>query len=102
MKVDLPTPGDPEMPIRTAAPVRGRSLPISARARVGGWGGVDWRSVSARAGARRSPAITESASRPASLDSLFGVAAGDLRIEELLCDFVSRDAEVIRYVGHQF
>src|SRR5262249_20783463 len=55
MKVDLPAPGGPEMPMRTAQPVCGSSASTSRSASARWSGRVDSTRVTARASARRSP-----------------------------------------------
>ena len=55
MKVDLPAPGGPEMPMRTAPPVCGSSASTSRSASSRWSDRVDSTSVTARASARRSP-----------------------------------------------
>ena len=60
MKVDLPTPGTPEMPIRKARPAEGSSALSSASARWRWSGRVDSSRVMALATARRSPRRTPS------------------------------------------
>ena len=60
MKVDLPTPGTPEMPTRTAPP--GSSRPSSSRAATRWSARVDSTSVIARETAARRPSRTPSAS----------------------------------------
>ena len=56
MKVDLPTPGAPEMPMRMAPPACGARRSSSAPAAAASSARVDSTSVMARASARRSPA----------------------------------------------
>ena len=67
MKVDLPTPGGPEMPMRMAPPVCGSSRRSAPRPPPGGRRRVDSTSVIARASARRSPRGTAAASLAAGL-----------------------------------
>ena len=58
MKVDLPAPGAPVMPTRTAPPRAGSSSSSSASASARWSARVDSTSVIARASARRSPSTT--------------------------------------------
>ena len=55
IKVDLPAPGGPEMPMRTALPVSGSSASISLSASSRWSGRTNSTRVMARASARRSP-----------------------------------------------
>ncbi|PWC75614.1 hypothetical protein TSH64_12310 [Azospirillum sp. TSH64] len=78
MKVDLPTPGTPEMPSRTELPVWGSSASSSASA-VARWSArVDSISVIARASARRSPERTASARRAAACRAVSVMAAASV------------------------
>ena len=61
MNVDLPTPGEPLMPMRTAPPVSGSSSSSTASASARWSGRVDSARVMARASALRSPARIPSA-----------------------------------------
>ena len=62
MKVDLPAPGGPLMPKRTAPPLSGSRRASRAARRSWSWARADSTSVIARASARRSPATTSRAS----------------------------------------
>src|SRR5262245_6063334 len=64
MNVDLPDPGVPLTPTRTALPVAGSTSSRSAAASARRSGSVDSISVIERASARRSPARSRSASSP--------------------------------------
>ena len=66
MNVDLPTPGVPDMPMRSASPVSAQTASSSAAARARWSARVLSTSVIARASARRSPA-TRGARRGSSL-----------------------------------
>src|SRR5699024_3665439 len=58
IKVDLPTPGTPETPTRTAPPAWGVNSPNRSRARLRWSGRLDSTRVMARASADRLPATT--------------------------------------------
>ena len=74
MKVDLPTPGTPEMPSRVALPVDDSSELSSASARMRSSRRVDSSSVIAFARARRSPRRTPSARDGSADDGLTAAA----------------------------
>src|SRR6516162_494752 len=78
IKVDLPAPGGPEMPMRTAPPVCGSSNSTSRSASSRWSGRVDSIRVMARASARRSPrrkaAISSSVVTRSSIRGESGVA----------------------------
>src|SRR5580704_15024829 len=75
MKLDLPTPGTPVMPIRRAWPACGSSRVKMCWASTRWSGRLDSTSVIARAMSGREPASTASAYRPASPVSLTGAGA---------------------------
>ena len=76
MNVDLPTPGAPVMPTRSAWPVAGSTLAITARASAWWSGRVDSASVIVLASKRRSPLPMPAARRSTSTGSARGSGCG--------------------------
>ena len=76
MKVDLPTPGTPDMPTRQAFPELGSTRSSSSAALTRWSGRVDSTRVMALASAARSPPMTASASERMSVRSASAAVDG--------------------------
>jgi hypothetical protein len=76
MKVDLPTPGTPEMPMRSERPLCGSRAPSSACARRRWSARVDSTRVMALASARRLPASSPAASAASCASIADGPSSG--------------------------
>src|SRR5574343_755164 len=90
MKVDLPAPGTPEMPIRIALPVCGSNAVSTCWARCWWSARVDSTSVIALASARRWPASTPSTSWRSASDrrlARIGASSSFIRLAARLADF---------------